>query len=297
MQNVSQIECSIRKPKISKHCNLKPCLSAPISNEIIRKSKRNHLAGSYNSHNKNKNKLAQRFVFKVQGKVTIFEGSRIKLLCPEWNNQFTSWYKGHNLITNNKKFILVDNILKIKMTVLTDTGVYKCIYDNNTEHSMFLHVIPKMNNIQEELNDQHIVRTKNIDNQYNKNEQDVSQEMGKYSLKSGPNGFNNENEINVKENNGHKFKMVQQNLVKYNSYSSQENSNDMDGYKIDIENKIHHKNKVQFNWLTTDWSNCTIPCEGFGFKVMLLRNLIGFKNFFFNFYSIFRSVTVNVMQK
>ena len=40
-----------------------------------------------------------------------------------------------------------------------------------------------------------------------------------------------------------------------------------------ISNEINDEKQIekpygQLNWITTSWSNCTIPCGGFGFKVI-----------------------------
>ncbi|OTF69419.1 hypothetical protein BLA29_013220 [Euroglyphus maynei] len=35
---------------------------------------------------------------------------------------------------------------------------------------------------------------------------------------------------------------------------------------VDSSNELARP-QGQFNWITTSWSNCTIPCGGFGFKV------------------------------
>ncbi|KAH9417173.1 Thrombospondin type 1 repeat protein [Dermatophagoides pteronyssinus] len=306
LQNVSFVECSLaKKPKISKQCNLKPCRRTSSSSsslllmgnnggEMIRKSKRNHHNNRLNNH-----QIQYKHVFKVQGEVTIMEGSRIKLLCPLPLQTTTTttteikpiWLKGHDIIQSDRKhIIMMDNFLKIRMIKSNDTGVYKCIYnydsnndDDIIQHSMFLHVVRLMdnNNNNDFMNDQHsttttTTTTTEISNNYYQNELDVSQEMEKYSLKSETkrqylsydNNDDNDNDRIRPDRLGGIQELIA--LVrKSNKKSSQspqlslvDNSNE-----INDEKQIIEKPYGQLNWITTSWSNCTIPCGGFGFKI------------------------------
>ncbi|KAH9417892.1 Thrombospondin type 1 repeat protein, partial [Dermatophagoides pteronyssinus] len=173
------------------------------------------------------------------------------------------WLKGHDLIQPDRKhIIMMDNFLKIRMIKSNDTGVYKCIYnydsnndDDIIQHSMFLHVVRLMdnNNNNDFMNDQHstTTTTTEISNNYYQNELDVSQEMEKYSLKS-------------------------ETKRQYLSYdNNDDNDNDRirpDRLGVDNSNEINDEKQIekpygQLNWITTSWSNCTIPCGGFGFKI------------------------------
>ncbi|OTF75580.1 Immunoglobulin I-set domain containing protein, partial [Euroglyphus maynei] len=121
LHNVSSVECmATKKPKISKQCNLKPCRTS-LNGEMVRKSKRNH-------HNGMRYQIQYKHVFKVQGEVTIMEGSRIKLLCPSTTTTTEKtmapiWLKGHDRIkSDRKRFIMMDNFLKIRHLKYNDTG-------------------------------------------------------------------------------------------------------------------------------------------------------------------------------
>nr|XP_046912423.1 ADAMTS-like protein 1 isoform X2 [Dermatophagoides farinae] len=139
LQNISLVECSMmKKPKISKQCNLKPCRTSATSTttltgEMVRKSKRNHYNGIYPMIRLQDHQIQYKHVFKVQGQVTIREGSRIKLLCPmtiQTTGIIPKWLKGHDRIRpERKRYIMMDNFLKIRNVKSNDTGVYKCIYN------------------------------------------------------------------------------------------------------------------------------------------------------------------------
>lgn len=249
--------------------------------ELTRKSKRNNnIDYVYKTQDK--------VTVKVRGKAVVFEGSIVKLRCPESDEVNIGtpliWLKGHERIEKSKTHFLFRNVLKIKNIKVSDTGVYKCYYNTESIHSMFLLVSKKR-----ESNNSLNLYTKsannsnykaNVDDSANlfQNELDISQEVEKFSTASTKHAnqlplylrdksdnfvsldkFEDSYEVTkyvpIRDVDRHKEKSTSDNGDKFNEsnvLTSLINAN----YK-----------ELQFDWITTDWSKCTIPCGGVGFKV------------------------------
>ncbi|KPM03349.1 Immunoglobulin I-set domain containing protein 3 [Sarcoptes scabiei] len=227
LQNVSLSDCHAKKPKVIKMCNLRPCRLVPNS-EVVRKSKRNYFGSDHRSSSK---QSFGKQTYKVQGKIVVHEGSRIRLICPEWSSNLNvRWFKGQEPISEepSNRIIIAENVLKIRNINLKDIGVYKCIYSDDTENSMFLQVMPK---------------------------------------KTMPISFFNKDELDDQIN--------PTKPILDKTFSQTKSLNFIDDFSA-MEFDRHSNSSwpealnSKFNWISTGWSNCTIPCGGFGFKMIVL---------------------------
>lgn len=248
-------------------------------NELTRKSKRNNnIDYVYKTQNK--------VTVKVRGKAVVYEGSVVKLRCPEWNENTKqlplTWVKGHDVIHKSLKHFLFKNVLKIKNIKVTDTGVYKCYFDEESIHSMFLYVMKRGDDVPPTEKQQPENVISDIDER--KKDSDLSQEIEKYprdrpeiSLKPPLNNYNEEakqedsfetfTESTIKKATTEKSKQVPQ------VSSIQDDSTNLESRIANELSPLANANykDLKFDWITTDWSKCTMPCGGIGFKVKMFE--------------------------
>lgn len=277
-REVPSIECkAFRKPKAMKTCHLKNCqysLHKNYKNELSRKSKRNFNTAWPKEH----------VTFRVEGKATAYEGSIIKLRCPEWKKDLEgdlSWSKGNERLVKGKKCIMNGNVLKLKNVRLSDTNVYKCWSDPENVHSMFLHILPRSNVTLPELNSVHLSDTANIERQrsYYKNELDLSEEAQKYTFRSKadlrmppvevtqPNTAESDDSREMSPTRLPSLKpLISENDPSLNEVETPL-KDDQKGKRVPSLFDESNYNDLKYNWITTDWTNCTIACGGIGFKI------------------------------
>lgn len=286
-------ECSMKKPKLVKMCNLKQC---PILrnesgyHELPRKSKRNNqiMITRHNPH---------LMTINVEGKATVVEGSTIKLRCQhrledEALRPRARWSKRNQLIDNVKRFHASRNILKIRQVQPEDSAVYKCWFGEEAPHSMFLHVVPKQNqmNVVDQMNiplndHQHIEPLQK--KKYYKSELDLSQEVNTYERKQPKTTSYFTVNTGNRQTNEHLDDIEDSYEITHSSgtrSSTRPMLSTTLNEVINSETKKMKKNKkkkkqpinqlmmvndpdLKFDWIITEWSRCTIKCGGIGFRV------------------------------
>lgn len=286
-KDVSPNECYLlKKPKVIKPCNPKPCrisLHRNFNSELPRKSKRNNNVVLPKQ---------EQVTLKVEGKATVFEGSLVKLRCPEWKigkddlEPVISWSKGTERIVEGNRYHFIRNVLKIRRVQLSDSAVFKCWSDqNDLYHTMFLHVLAKPANTSQDINNLVLSDYSNQlelpSKQYYKNELDLSQEVHKFSHRDtkkprhelahfGMNPMKSHHRLN-----GQTSREVTDDRVQSNELNGGEQMQTWSELDPDLESKGNILSRIdetnldhlKFNWITTEWSKCTIPCGGIGFKV------------------------------
>lgn len=306
LREVDSSECSIKQPKSSKQCNVKPCTASDdtstgnsSNSELTRKSKRNHNANYDHPIQSN-----HRLVIKVGGRATVFEHSLVKLKCPTGkytkHDQRTTplvWHKDNVEITSDQaKYHLSKNYLKIRNVQTNDTGVYKC--SNQEEvNTMFLQVIKKdpVANQSTGAMSSDSAKSTFIFN----NELDILNEIDTHSAKQhkivtpkvDPVLPNKTSVQIVESDNSDETKQANKDSVQTeepipesSTASTVKPANDYDNLIASDEfSYSYHKSKsllelliktdkydsLQFNWVTSKWSPCTMPCGGLGFKVSI----------------------------
>ena len=273
------------RPRAIKRCHTKYCnrifLNRNFRNEFSRKWKRNN--NDILTHKR------QQVTLRVEEKATVFEDSVVKLYCPERSRRPTAlediepvvnWSKGNQPITYGKRFHPFRNILKIRKVQLSDTAVYKCWSHNDLYHSMFLHVLPKPTNTSLDMNNQllsdHFSNQEPQTNNYYKNELDLSQEAHKQKSKQYFVHTVKPNQIKTHSLNSYDSWEMSHNLSQSIMDDADSRSSlNYDGLKFMPKKQIvswidqSASKDLKFDWINTEWSNCTIPCGGYGFKVSL----------------------------
>ena len=106
-------------------------------------------------HNKESNSIDEnvfvqkesnkRISLKVNGEAIVITGTIVRLRCPRHkiskDEIQTYWFKNKSRIMFNKRVKMTSkNVLRIKSVDISDSGVYSCSWDNNTFHTINLHI-------------------------------------------------------------------------------------------------------------------------------------------------------------
>lgn len=277
LKEVSVLECSGRRPKPYKSCNIHKCLvNTKSANESSRKFKRNHSLPQFltpsigtmtpaDAHNEKK------ITIKVSGEAKAPEGGHLRLVCPMTNDMAKErfgdanfpyifrWFKDNRPLASNdgsssgRKFRAFRNILVVRGVKPSDAGVYKCVYEMDF-HTMFLHVVKA---------------------------KPTPAPMTTTTPSSSASG-SGASTIDAPRSLYKKVKFLDANITFLSDWraSAAGKQNEIDDQNImpkTIRNNLAAataeeegaEEQTNYDWITTDWSKCTIKCSGKGFRVSL----------------------------